>query len=752
MKTNRMIFAMLLVTTWSLSAFAAEAEKKKADPGVLSVNRIYKSSDFGTKSASGKWIDGQSAYEKSVSSKSGDGGRDIVRVAAESGEQQVLVSASELIPPGQSTPLSASSYAWSDDKAQLLIFTNTQRVWRTNSRGDYWVLDRSAGVLHQLGGDAPASSLMFAKFSPDGKKVAYVRDRSIYVEDLFDHTIQCVVKAENEFIINGAFDWVYEEELGLRDGFRWSPDSKRIAYWQIDTTGVQQFPLINNTDGLYPTVKWFAYPKVGQQNSACRVGVLTMATGQTRWMDVPGDSRNHYIARMDWAENSDELVLQQLNRRQNTNRVMLANAKLGDVRTLMTETDDAWVDAHHDLHWIDNGKRFTWTSERDGWRHIYIVSRDGSEVKLITKGNFDVIKLASVDETNRRIYFTASPDDPTQEFLYRVNFDGKGLKRVTPKRFGGAHNYNISTDGAWAIHSHSDIKKPGDTYLIKLPGHRIHRKLADNKSARKIINKLDITPAELFRVDIGDGVQLDGWIITPPNLDPNKKHPMLVYVYGEPAGQTVKDRWGGSSYLWHQMLAQQGFVVMSIDNRGTKSPRGRAFRKSIYGKIGILPPQDQAAAIRAVLKERPYIDAARIGVWGWSGGGSSSLQAIFKYPKLISTAIAVAPVPNQRYYDTIYQERYMGLPGDRPEAFRDGSTIQHAKNLQGNLLIVHGTGDDNCHYATTEKLINELIKHNKPFSMMAYPNRSHSIREGKNTTLHLRTLMTQFLYDKMLNE
>ncbi|MHC4994495.1 MAG: S9 family peptidase [Planctomycetota bacterium] len=748
MNTKQIGTGWLLVVCLVLGAFA---EDKKTDPSRLTLERIYKSGDFGTKYVSARWEEDGDAYVILESSGSGDGGRDIVRVDADTGDKLVLVSASELIPPDRSEPLSVSDYAWSDDKALLLIYTNTKRVWRTNSRGDYWVLDRSSGELQQLGGDAPESSLMFAKFSPDGTSVAYVRDRAIYVENLIDRTISCVAKPKNEHIINGTFDWVYEEELGLRDGFRWSPDSQRIAYWQLDTQGVRRFPLINNTDGLYPTIQWIAYPKVGQKNSACRVGVVTLASGKTEWMDVPGDPRNHYIARMDWADSSEELCLQQFNRRQNTLRVMLANAKTGDTRTVLTETDDAWVDKHDDQHWIDGGKRFTWPSERDGWRHLYIVSRDGSETRLVTEGDFDVIRLLTVDEENRQIFFTASPDNPTQEFLYRVGFDGKGLKRVTPKRFGGAHGYNISPDGEWAIHSFSDINTPSRANLVKLAKHKLHRKLEENKEPRRAVRKLDLAPAELFRVDIGDGVELDGWIITPPQLDPNKKYPMLVYVYGEPAGQTVKDRWGGSSYLWHQMLAQNGFIVMSIDNRGTKSPRGRAFRKSIYGRIGDLPPQDQAAAVREVLKRRPYIDADRVGVWGWSGGGSSSLQAIFKYPKLFSTAIAVAPVPNQRYYDTIYQERYMGLPGDRPEQFRKGSTINFAKHLEGDLLLIHGTGDDNCHYATTEKLINELIRHNKQFSMMAYPNRSHSIREGKNTTIHLRTLMTNYLYDKMLN-
>ncbi len=564
-----------------------------------------------------------------------------------------------------------------------------------------------------------------------------------------DGSVKQLTETASENIINGTFDWAYEEELGLRDGFQFNPAGDAIAFWQLDTTGVNKIPLVNNTETFYPEVTWIPYPKTGQRNSACRVGVIDLGIGKTDWIDVQGDPRNYYIARMDWLDNSREVLIQQLNRRQNTNRVMLYDKDAHKLKTILTDQDDAWVDVHDELHWIDDGKRFTWISERDGWRHVYLVSRDGKKTTLATPGEFDVIQFLRVDNKGRWLYFIASPENPAQRYLYRVKFDGTDLERLTPASETGWNDYQISDDAKWAVHTRSDFDTPPRSELIRLPSHENQRDLELNQDLQKKVGQLKRSPAEFFYVDIGDGVKLHGWCIKPPDFDPEKKYPLFVYVYGEPAGQTVTDRWGGSGYLWHTMLAQQGYVVVSLDNRGTRAPRGRDWRKAAYRKIGILSPKEQAAGARALLKKRPYLDPKRVGIWGWSGGGSSSLQAIFKYPKLYRMAIAVAPVPNQRYYDTIYQERYMGLPGDNVEGFREGSAINFAHQLEGDLLLIHGTGDDNCHYQTTELLINELIRHNKQFRMFAYPGRTHSIREGKNTTRHLRRMMTDFLHEKL---
>jgi dipeptidyl-peptidase-4 len=380
---------------------------------------------------------------------------------------------------------------------------------------------------------------------------------------------------------------------------------------------------------------------------------------------------------------------------------------------------------------------------------VYIGDRQGGEPRRVTDEPFDVIELLPPPSADDCLYFLASPENATQRYLFRKELSDGALRRVTPDDQPGTHRYQLSGDGRWAIHEYSSFGSPPTIELVSLPDHRTVRNLVSNRRMRQQLEALDRPASEFLQVDIGDGVVLDGWCIRPSRIKPGKKYPLLVHVYGEPAGQSVVDSWGGFNYLWHSMLAQQGYVVMSFDNRGTPAPKGRGWRKYVYRKIGILAPQDQAAAVRQVLAERSYLDAERVGVWGWSGGGSMSLNAIFKYPDLYKTAIAVAPVPNQQYYDTIYQERYMGLPETNVDGYRDGSPIHFAKQLTGNLLLVHGTGDDNCHYQTMELLINELVQQNKRFTMMAYPYRTHAIREGKNTTRHLRDLMTWYLQNNL---
>jgi dipeptidyl-peptidase-4 len=721
------------------------------DAGCLNLDRIFKSDEFEEeKSGSPVWLKDGTGYTTLDDSNGPQGGKDIVWHDPDTGTRKIMVSSGSLVPPDGNEPLDIDEYKLSKDGKKLLVFTNTKRVWRRNTRGDYWVLDLISHKLHKLGGDVEPSTLMFAKISPDGCRVAYVHERNLFVQDLNDLSITQLTTDNSDTIINGTSDWVYEEEFGLRDGFRWSPDGNSIAYWQFDTEDVCDFSLTNYTDSLYPEITTFQYPKVGQKNSACRVGVISSGGGQTGWLDVPGDPRNHYIPKMDWAKNSREIVLQQLNRLQNTNKVMLADACSGCVRTILTESDQAWVDVGDSLKWLDDGSAFTWLSERDGWRHLYLVSRSGDKISLLTPGQFDVISIQSIDEEGGWVYYIVSPDNPAQRYLYRSPLDGSGkVERVTPITQKGTHSYQISKDSRWAFHTYSSFDTPPIIELISLPEHTTENVLADNSELQAKLDKLKRTPTEFFRVDIGEGVQLDGWCMKPPDFNPKKKYPLFFYVYGEPAGQTVNDVWGGKRYLWHLMLAQQGYLVMSVDNRGTSAPRGREWRKCIYRQIGILASADQAAATRAIIKRRPYVDPDRIGIWGWSGGGSMSLNAIFRYPDLYHTAMAIAFISNQRFYDTIYQERYMGLPDDNEEGYTNGSPITFAHQLKGNLLIVHGTADDNCHYQSFETLVNELIKHNKHFSMMSYPNRTHAIKEGENTRRHLYGLLTRYLNENL---
>ena len=739
---------------------------QQSDPALLTVDSIftYRTRPLGPV----RWQDDGSGYLALEPSPTKKNFVDIVRYDATSGERTIKVSAEKLTPIRATAPLNVEEFDITPDEQKLLIFTNSQRVWRSNTRGDYWVLDFKSGTLRKLGGpDARPSTLMFAKFSPDGQRVGYVRENNVYVENVYlenlfaDPKIIKLTTGGSRYTVNGTFDWVYEEELFCRDGFRWSPDSKQIAYWQLNSEGVKEMQLIDNTGGLYPVVTTFPYPKAGETNSAARVGVVSANGGPTRWFEVPGDARNNYLPRMEWAGN-DEVVIQQLNRRQDTNVVMLGDVRSGKVRPVLTEKDEAWVDiswgdidwnttgiARGDVEWVDGGKRFLWASERDGWRHIYSVSRDGSDVKVITPGNYDVITVSAVDAKNGWVYFLASPESATQRYLYRVPIDGSSKEqRLTPANAPGSHSYNISTRGDYAIHFYSAFSKVPVTEVVRLPRHEVVRTLIDNQAVQERFAKVKQGPAEFFKVDIGEGVQLDGWMIKPPDFDPQKRYPVLFYVYGEPWGQTVLDGWFGLYRLYHTMLAQQGYIVMSVDNRGTPAPRGRAWRKIIYRKMGIVNSGDQAAAARAIAKWT-FVDPARIGIWGWSGGGSSTLNAMFRYSDVYSTGISVAPVPDLHYYDTIYQERYGGLPQDHPEEWKQSSPITFAGQLKGNLLIVHGTGDDNVHYQGTEALINALISANKQFSMMSYPNRSHAISEGKGTQLHLFGLMTKYIKERL---
>lgn len=756
---NRFIVT-LIFTLLSYSYLSAQ-QAQKAGTNLLSVETIF--SYQPASPASLQWQDDGTGYLQLEASSQSKGAPELVRTDATSGAKTVLVPANRLTPRGASTPLVVEEYAISPDKQKLLIFTNSERVWRSNTRGDYWVLDLQSNKLSKLGGKAAApSTLMFAKFSPDGTRVGYVRANNIYVENLGDGAITQLTSNGTPHLINGTFDWVYEEELFCRDGWRWSPDGQHIAYWQLDSSGVKEFQIINNTKSLYPEILSFPYPKAGEMNSAARIGVVSAAGGATRWLEIPGEPRNYYLPRMEWAASSNEVVIQQLNRLQNTNTVMLGDARSGQVRTIITDKDDAWVDvswgdidwdksglARGDVEWINNGQRFLWASERDGWRHIYSVSRDGKDVKNITVGDYDVISVEKVDDAAGWIYFIASPQNPTQRYLFRTRLDGTGqAERLSPASEGGTHKYLIAPHGELAIHTYSASNKVPVTDVVRLPQHSSVKTLVDNKELQQRLNQLRLGQQEFFRVDIGEGVQLDGWMIKPPDFDPQKRYPVLFYVYGEPWGQTVLDAWSGGNQMWHQMLAQKGYIVASVDNRGTPAPRGRVWRKAIYRRIGILNSGDQAKAVQAISKW-PFVDASRIGIWGWSGGGSSTLNAMFRYPDLYRVGMAVAPVPDIRYYDTIYQERYCGLPQDHPDEYKQSSPITFAAQLKGDLLIVHGTGDDNVHYQGTEALINALVAANKPFTMMAYPNRSHGIYEGDGTTLHLYGLLTRYLMEKL---
>ncbi|HZZ78802.1 MAG TPA: DPP IV N-terminal domain-containing protein, partial [Gemmataceae bacterium] len=528
---SRFTSTIALIVCLAPSAFAQP--KKKADPAILTLDRIFASGEF--EAGRGPALRWRKAGGY-VTVDFGKGGQQLVAHDPASDKQEILVPDHWLVPAGENRTLSIEGYEFSQDGSRLLIYTNSKRVWRTNARGDYWVLDLSTRELKKLGGNVPPSSMMFATFSPDGTRVCYVYENNLYVQTLRDLRVTQLTNNGSATIINGTFDWVYEEELYLRNGFRWSPDSKSIAYWQIDQSGVKEFHITSSADGPYTRVISIRYPKTGEQNSSARIGVVSAEGGATTWLNVPGDPREHYLAKMDWL--GDAIVLQQFNRLQNTNTVMIADPKSREVRSLLVEKDRAWVENNNDFRWIDKDKKLVWLSERDGWQHVYLVALDGQTTQL-TKGAFDVIHIEAIDEKAGWLYFQASPENPTQRYLYRVSLKGGTAERVTPADQAGTHTYSISPDCQWALHSHSRFGQPPTVDMLHLPDHKVINTFTDSGPLKKKLASLKQCPTEMFRIRTAAGVELDGWCIKPPDFDASNKYPVLFYVYGEPAGQTV---------------------------------------------------------------------------------------------------------------------------------------------------------------------------------------------------------------------
>ena len=689
------------------------------------VRRVYSGEFSGNPRAAetGEWVDGGAGY--TVIERNGS---ELARYDTATGERKILLTmtAAQLTPPGARSPLRMDQRDASADGNHILFSTQPRPTMIRKTAYDNWVFDKTAQSWHKLGGNS-TNGLLYAKLSPDGTRAAYVRDNNIYVEDVNSGRIARLTRDGSPDIINGTSDWVDEEELRLGSCFEWSPDGRKIAYLQFDQSNVPEFSLINYTDTLYPVITTYHYPKAGQTNAAVRLGIVSAKGGATRWLKIPGDPRNNYIARMAWADNSDEVILQQLNRLQNTNNVFLASARTGKVRLMFQDRDDAWVDYNPSFVWLEHGRKLLFLSERDGWRHAYAVQRDGS-AQMIPTGPFDLISIARVDETNNWLYYIASPDNATQRYLWRSHLDGTGQpERITPANLPGTHTYNISPDGHWAFHTWSTFDEPPVSDLIRLPEHTTIRVLQDNADLKAKVAPIFAGRTELFQVDGGGGAKLDGWLIRPAKFDAAKKYPLIVNVYGEPAATTVNDSWGATNRLILAGLADDGYLIASFDNSGTPAPKGRAWRKVIYGSVGVLSSRQQAAAVRSLAATHSYVDLDRVGVFGWSGGGSMTLNLIFRSPELFKVAVAGAPVPDETLYDTIYQERYMGLPADNPAGYKAGSPITYAAGLQGKLLIIHGTGDDNVHFQGTQRLLNTLIGMNKQFSFMEYPNRRHGL-------------------------
>ncbi|MGD8700201.1 MAG: S9 family peptidase, partial [Gemmatimonadales bacterium] len=701
----------------------------------LSVERIYASSDFEAEQVQLEWMsDGRhyTTVERDAMART-----DLYRVDIRSGERERLVRGADLVPAGGGDPIRIEDYTFSADGTKLLIATGIERIWRRSRQAYFHVWDLEAKKLTPI--STRPGRQMYAKLSPDGGRVAFVRDNDLWVTDLSSGAERALTEDGSEDIINGAADWVYEEELSLADAFRWSPDGRRIAFWRFDQSAIPPFYLIDEMT-LYPQLKPVRYPKAGTANSKVRLGVVDVAAGATRWIEPGPTDEEFYIARMDFANSSDEIWFRRLNRHQNRMDLYLADVRTGRSKIIMSDTDDAWIDIDTgDLIWIENGEKFVYLSERDGYGQLFLFERDGTLVRKLTAGGWDVLGTYGVDERRDVVYFTGAGDGPLVRPLYVVGLDGEGFRRISGAT--GTHRVDFDPTFTYYVDTYSQAGVPPVQTIRRADGEAV-RTLADNAELGRTLGALELSRPEFLTVPVKGGVELNAWLIKPPDFDAAKTYPLLMYVYGGPGSQTVTDGWGGDRYLWHQLLAQTGYLVASVDNRGTGA-RGVAFKKVTYLNLGKYESADQIAAAR-YFGSLPYVDAGRIGIWGWSYGGYMSSLSMFKGEGVFKTAIAVAPVTDWRLYDTIYTERYMRTPQENPDGYKQGAPQAYADRLQGHFLLVHGTGDDNVHPQNSYQLVERLEEANKQFHFRIYPNKAHGIR-GETTRRNLFEFLTRFV-------
>ncbi len=723
-------------------AFAALALALVAPAGaqepVLSVERLFATRDFATDRVDLDWMEDGRHY---VLLERADDNTDLYKVDIASGDRELLLSGSALVPPGAAEPVRIASYDFSADGTLLLIATDVQRLWRRSRTAIYYVWDFEAETLTPV--STQSGRQAYAKLSPDGTRVAFVRENNIYVTELASGTERALTEDGGANIINGTTDWVYEEELSLVDGFRWSPDGERIAFWRFDQSAIPPFYLIDQNE-LYPELTAVRYPKAGTDNSDVRLGVVELESGATTWVEVEPGYDEYYIARMDFAHSPTEIWLQVLNRHQSRMDLMIADVRTGAARVIMSDTDDAWLDIdYNSLIWIEDGNEFLYLSERDGYGQLFLFRRDGSLVRKLTTQTWDVTDVYGVDQRRGLVYFAGAGEGPLHRTLYRIDLDGQNLTMIS----GATGSYSASFDPTFEyyVETYSEAAVPPLQTLRRRDGEAL-RVLTDNAAVRERLAALKLSAPEFITVPAAEGVELHAWMIKPPDFDPAKRYPLLMYVYGGPGSQTVRDSWGGSRYLWHQLLASEGYLVASVDNRGTGA-RGAAFKKITYLDLGEYESADQVAAAR-YFAGLPYVDGARIGIWGWSYGGYMATLCLLKGAGVFKAAIAGAPVTDWRLYDTIYTERYMRTPQENPEGYARSAPLAYADQMEGHLLLIHGTGDDNVHPQNTFQLIDRLIAANKQFELRLYPNHAHGIR-GSVPQVNLYTMMKEFLEENL---
>lgn len=700
---------------------------------------IYQRGEYDFAEFRGQWLRDSAGYL--VLENSGtDGVAEIVRYDTESGKRLVLLGQRKLV-SAQTGRMLIKRFVQSPTNEQFLLEANTPD--QDESQRGYWLFDSKSGGLKKVNADI-AWLHWVDTFSPNGTRIVYSQNADLHA---FDFTKNRSIQLTHD----GVVDTIENGEHA-----RWSPDGKRLAYVQSDRQKVPMRAMVLPTDPTYPQVAMRHFARVGMPIPTLRVGVVDAEGGRTRWLELPRPAGTFYIETMHWAGNSDELLLELRSRGRDAREFLIVDTNTGNTETVYSETDRAWVDAssarNAGLEWIQAGKAFVLLSEKDGWRHAYVISRDGKTQSLLTHGDSDIIQRGTVDEHNGWFYYFASPDNATQRYLYRISLDGKGMpERVTPADQPGTHRYEFSPDRKWAIHSYSNFDTPPVFDLVRLADHHSLRVLESNDECRQKVKPLIHRPTEFLKLDIGGGIELDAYMIKPRDFDSSKKYPVFVYVYSEPHAQTVLDDWvySRNHTMFHRMIADLGYLVVSMDSRGTPAPKGAAWRRAIFGSLGPLSTQEQAKGLAELARTRPCCDTSRVGIWGWSGGGSNTLNAMFRKPDVYHVGIAVAPKPQPNLYNAWFQEIFMRTPEENPEGYRQSAPINFAEGLRGDLLIVHGTGETNTHLQITEGLVDKLITLGKRFDYMTYPNRDHGLREGEGTRVHLRMLMTRYLIEHL---
>ena len=634
--------------------------------------------------------------------------------------------------------ISFSDYSFSEDEKKVLLPTETESIYRYSSRSNYFVYDRETKTAQELS----EGKQRLAQFSPDASKVAFVKENNIFIKDITNNTeLQVTFDGEINKIINGATDWVYEEEFAFDNGMQWNTSGNKIAYYRFNEEKVPEFSMDLFTD-LYPSQSQFKYPKAGETNSTVELFIYDLNSKKTTKANINVEEE-FYIPRIKWTLDENILSVQRMNRHQNQLDFILVDAKDGSSQTIFTENDAAYIDVTDNLTFLNDGKYFIWTSEKSGYNHIYLYNLKGKQVRQITKGNYDVTDFYGIDESNNTVYFASSERSPMHRDVYAVQLNGKNKKTLTNKI--GTNSATFSTNYKYFINQYSNANSPYYFSLFDAKGNEV-RMLKDNSNLNNSLAEYALSQKEFFNFKTTEGIDLNGWMMKPHNFDETKQYPVFMYLYGGPGSQQVTDSWGGSNFLWYQMLTQQGYIVACVDNRGTGA-RGSEFKKCTYQQLGKLETEDQIEANR-YLANLPYVDGSRIGIFGWSYGGYMSSLCLLKGADEFKMAIAVAPVTNWRYYDTIYTERYMRTPQENASGYDDNSPINHVEKLKGKYLLVHGSADDNVHYQNTMEMTNALVNANKQFDLFIYPNKNHGIYGGY-TRLHLFTKMTNFIKENL---